>query len=95
MGAKLSADNRRRIATRLHASKSLHHHREDAETKNDNTSNISLNCAGLPTFTTSKSADSIVRNGRTFHNEQTSTYWFPNDDEEIDRLVGVCIHVNW
>ncbi|KAI8391520.1 S-adenosyl-L-methionine-dependent methyltransferase [Radiomyces spectabilis] len=30
----------------------------------------------------------IVRQGRSFHNMAMSTYWLPNDDEEMDRLVG-------
>lgn len=90
MGAKLSTQNRRRVASRLHASRSINSKRpEGLETKNINTSCASLQCAALPTFTASQSSDGIVRNGRTFHNEETSTYWFPNDDEEIDRLVGV------
>ncbi|KAI7865985.1 S-adenosyl-L-methionine-dependent methyltransferase [Mucor mucedo] len=89
MGAKLSTQNRRRVASRLHASKNIgNKNQEGIETKNKNPSYTSLSCAALPVFTTSQSSDGIVRNGRTFHNEQTSTYWFPNDDEEIDRLVG-------
>lgn len=33
--------------------------------------------------------DSIVRQGRKFHNITESIYWLPNDDEEMDRLIGV------
>lgn len=33
--------------------------------------------------------DSIVRQGRKFHNISESIYWLPNDDEEMDRLIGV------
>ncbi|KAI7864191.1 S-adenosyl-L-methionine-dependent methyltransferase [Spinellus fusiger] len=31
---------------------------------------------------------SIIRQGRQFHNTATSSYWLPNDEEEMDRLVG-------
>lgn len=37
----------------------------------------------------SQSSESIFRLGRKFHNESNSSYWLPNDDEEMDRLVGV------
>lgn len=26
--------------------------------------------------------------GRKYHSESSSVYWLPNDDEEMDRLVG-------
>ncbi|KAI7875283.1 S-adenosyl-L-methionine-dependent methyltransferase [Lichtheimia hyalospora FSU 10163] len=32
--------------------------------------------------------DSVVRQGRKFHNITESIYWLPNDDEEMDRLIG-------
>lgn len=35
------------------------------------------------------SSDSVVVDGRTYHGEASSVYWLPNDDEELDRLVGV------
>ncbi|KAI8376460.1 S-adenosyl-L-methionine-dependent methyltransferase [Radiomyces spectabilis] len=39
--------------------------------------------------TNSGSSDgSVMRFGRKFHDVSSSAYWFPNDDEEIDRLVG-------
>jgi hypothetical protein len=28
---------------------------------------------------------------RRFHHVSNSAYWFPNDDEEMDRLIGVKI----
>ncbi|KAG1137239.1 hypothetical protein G6F37_010947 [Rhizopus arrhizus] len=34
------------------------------------------------------SSDSVVVDGRTYHGEASSVYWLPNDDEELDRLVG-------
>lgn len=34
-------------------------------------------------------ASDIIRQGRKFHNFSESTYWLPNDEEEMDRLVGV------
>lgn len=33
--------------------------------------------------------DSFLASGRTFHHVQNSAYWFPNDNEEMDRLIGV------
>lgn len=33
--------------------------------------------------------DSMSMSGRTFHHVANSAYWFPNDDEEMDRLIGV------
>lgn len=38
------------------------------------------------------SSDSVVVDGRTYHGEASSVYWLPNDDEELDRLVGVSSH---
>jgi hypothetical protein len=35
--------------------------------------------------------ESMFTSGRTFHHVQNSAYWFPNDDEEMDRLTGVSI----
>lgn len=96
MGAKLSAQNRKRVTSRLHATKSISNKKADGvETKNTNASYATLSSAALPAFTSSQSSDGIIRNGRTFHNEQTSTYWFPNDDEEIDRLVSVRISIGF
>lgn len=33
--------------------------------------------------------ESMFTAGRTFHHVENSAYWFPNDDEEMDRLIGV------
>lgn len=35
------------------------------------------------------SDESMLINGRRFHGVSNSAYWFPNDNEEMDRLVGV------
>ncbi|CAO3673606.1 unnamed protein product [Rhizopus stolonifer] len=34
------------------------------------------------------SLDSVVIGGRTYHSEASSIYWLPNDEEEMDRLIG-------
>lgn len=85
MGIRLSAhQNRKRVSSRLQPS-----------LKNNTSS--SSNAGSLsrinskPPSTSSQSSDGIIRNGRKFHNETSSVYWFPNDDEEMDRLVGVRI----
>lgn len=38
--------------------------------------------------------ESMLSSGRTFHHEANSAYWFPNDDEEMDRLIGVSVDIN-
>ncbi|KAI9029644.1 S-adenosyl-L-methionine-dependent methyltransferase [Phycomyces nitens] len=53
----------------------------NAHSHSSQTSNESLS----PIHSTDSS---IVRQGRHFHNMVTSTYWLPNDEEEMDRLVG-------
>lgn len=40
---------------------------------------------------TSSITDSMFMSGRSFHHVANSAYWFPNDDEEMDRLIGVNI----
>lgn len=80
MGARLSTQNRKRVAAKLNGIKK----KEGSET------NTNASCATLSTIKTNTSQQSFDSlHGRKYHNEQTSTYWFPNDDEEIDRLVGV------
>lgn len=32
---------------------------------------------------------------REFHNDETSTYWLPKDDEEQMRLTGVQTDYSW
>ncbi|KAI9354023.1 S-adenosyl-L-methionine-dependent methyltransferase [Pilaira anomala] len=32
--------------------------------------------------------DSMITSGRTFHHVPNSAYWLPNDDQEMDRLIG-------
>lgn len=34
-------------------------------------------------------SQNIIGTEREFHNEETSTYWLPKDDEEQKRLTGV------
>lgn len=42
-------------------------------------------------YSTPSITHSMFTSGRTFHHVQNSAYWFPNDDEEVDRLTGVRI----
>lgn len=42
---------------------------------------------------TTSGTDSFLTSGRTFHHVQNSAYWFPNDNEEMDRLIGVTKYV--
>jgi hypothetical protein len=84
MGGRFST-HQKRVSSRLHPS---------TASKPKNTIEKEINSTATDTGTrapsnSSQSSDSIVHHGRKFHNEQTSTYWFPNDDEELDRLVGV------
>ncbi|GAA5799959.1 hypothetical protein HPULCUR_005380 [Helicostylum pulchrum] len=84
MGARLSTENRKRVTAKLNAIK------KGSETNTTNTSCATLNSINYrPASASSHSSDTLNRLGRKYHNEQTSTYWFPNDDEEMDRLVGV------
>ncbi|KAI9263061.1 S-adenosyl-L-methionine-dependent methyltransferase [Sporodiniella umbellata] len=41
-----------------------------------------------PTPVTSSSSESILLNGRKYHGETSSVYWLPNDNQEMDRLIG-------
>ncbi|GAN08136.1 hypothetical protein MAM1_0190c07643 [Mucor ambiguus] len=85
MGARLSAhQNRKRVSSRLQPSVKI------AASHSGSLSGTSktASCNKAPS-TSSQSSDGIIRNGRKFHNETSSVYWFPNDDEEMDRLVGV------
>lgn len=94
MGARLSAhQNRKRVSSRLQPS---------IKTTASHSGSPSTTSSNKAPLTSSQSSDGIIRNGRKFHNETGSVYWFPNDDEEMDRLVGVrntrrqrafqCIH---
>ncbi|KAG2234320.1 S-adenosyl-L-methionine-dependent methyltransferase [Thamnidium elegans] len=83
MGARLSTENRKRVTAKLNTIK------KGSETNTINTTCTTPNSSNYrPTSLSSQSSESVNVLGRKYHNEQTSTYWFPNDDEEIDRLVG-------
>lgn len=48
--------------------------------------------SSLTSQESNSNASDIIRHGRKFHNFSESTYWLPNDEEEMDRLVGVsCV----
>ncbi|KAG0740013.1 hypothetical protein G6F57_010653 [Rhizopus arrhizus] len=42
----------------------------------------------ISTRSPTTSTDSVIVRGRKYHSESSSVYWLPNDDEEMDRLVG-------
>lgn len=37
----------------------------------------------------STSNNTVISSGREFHQDETSTYWLPKDEEEQLRLTGV------
>ncbi|CEP14923.1 hypothetical protein [Parasitella parasitica] len=85
MGVRLSAhQNRKRVSSKLQPS--------SKNSSLDQSRRGSLSNArkdrSRPPSTSSQSSDGVILNGRKFHNETGSVYWFPNDDEEMDRLVG-------
>jgi len=85
MGARLSAhQNRKRVSSRLQPSI-----KTTASQNGSATTTSKIASSNKAPSTSSQSSDGIIRNGRKFHNETSSVYWFPNDDEEMDRLVGV------
>lgn len=45
----------------------------------------------ISTRSPTTSTDSVIVRGRKYHGESSSVYWLPNDDEEMDRLVGVIL----
>lgn len=83
MGARLSAHHKRRVSSRL-----LPKQTKPTSEAAGMHSVVSVSTTPPPS-SSSQSSDGIIRHGRKFHNEQSSTYWFPNDDEEMDRLTGV------
>ncbi|KAI8888804.1 S-adenosyl-L-methionine-dependent methyltransferase [Backusella circina FSU 941] len=81
MGARLSQQNgKKRVSSRLQPNSS----------KSTVSSNNALGetSSKKPSSISSQSSEGVIRNGRKFHNTDKSTYWFPNDDEELDRLIG-------
>ncbi|KAI7850762.1 S-adenosyl-L-methionine-dependent methyltransferase [Circinella umbellata] len=91
MGNKVSTASRKhRLLAPLRSSSSLTTRR-----KKKNKQSPSPSSTAYSTTTTASSissnpsiSDSVVRQGRAFHNISDSIYWLPHDDEEIDRLVG-------
>ena len=93
MGNKISTASRKhRLLAPLRSSTSL-----TTKRKKNNQSPSPSSTAYSTTTTTSSSSsnhsvtDSVIRQGRTFHNVSDSIYWLPHDDEEMDRLVGVRV----
>lgn len=103
MGAKVSilaAKNKKRIANSLHHShKSKTYNMDSNDTlpqqqKKYNTTGASPSPSALDEKAVESSVSSVTdssmfASGRTFHHVANSAYWFPNDDEEMDRLIGV------
>ncbi|KAI8355098.1 S-adenosyl-L-methionine-dependent methyltransferase [Choanephora cucurbitarum] len=58
--------------------------------KSNNTSDRNTNSPSSSKRANSSimSNDSMMATGRSFHGVTNSAYWFPNDNEEMDRLVG-------
>ena len=94
MGNKISTSSRKhRLLAPLRSSTSLTTKRK----KNKQTPSPCSTAYSTATTASSISSnhsvtDSVVRQGRTFHNVSDSIYWLPQDDEEMDRLVGVCVY---
>ncbi|KAL0075687.1 S-adenosyl-L-methionine-dependent methyltransferase [Phycomyces blakesleeanus] len=81
MGAKFSTYRRR--------SHNSHSHNFHLHNSNSNSQSPQSTRPSNESLSPIQSTDSsIVRQGRHFHNTQQSTYWLPNDEEEMDRLVG-------
>ncbi|KAG2204030.1 hypothetical protein INT47_007024 [Mucor saturninus] len=96
MGSKVStmaAKKRKRIASSFHSVTSKAH----SSSQNSSYPNTPPNCTIDEKSHTvhdhsshiSSVTESMITSGRTFHHVENSAYWFPNDDEEMDRLIGV------
>lgn len=96
MGTRLSTHNKKRASSRLLSKQNKGTGTgTGTETATVNGLNSLVSVSTPPTSTsTSQSSEGVIRLGRKFHNEQSSAYWFPNDDEEMDRLVGVSTMFN-
>lgn len=96
MGSKVStmaAKKRKRIANSFQSSKSKPYSNNNSLPNTP--PNYTLDEKGCPNAINdpgshvSSVTDSMITSGRTFHHVKNSAYWFPNDDEEMDRLIGV------
>jgi hypothetical protein len=105
MGTKVSTmanKKRKRITSSL-----LHHSKSKTYNMDSSINEISSPCRTLNEKDASSTTavgesdshvssinESMFTAGRTFHHVENSAYWFPNDDEEMDRLIGVREHIN-
>ncbi|KAI7903829.1 S-adenosyl-L-methionine-dependent methyltransferase [Cokeromyces recurvatus] len=63
------------------------------ESNDNNTTSSSTISKSSSVNTNKNNNNNINRYGRKFHNETNSTYWLPNDDEEMDRLVSTHLYI--
>ncbi|KAI9469332.1 S-adenosyl-L-methionine-dependent methyltransferase [Zychaea mexicana] len=88
MGNKISTSRRSRLLSTFSTKHSTSKRKKHlSPTPPPTTSSTTYSKSGSINSNHSVS-DSIIRQGRAFHNVSESIYWLPNDDEEIDRLVG-------
>lgn len=102
MGTKVStmaSKRRKRITSSLLHSKSKTYNMDNntinevspitSRTLNEKELSVSTAIVGESDSPISSVNESMFTAGRTFHHVENSAYWFPNDDEEMDRLIGV------
>ncbi|GAA5806837.1 hypothetical protein MFLAVUS_000185 [Mucor flavus] len=85
----MAAKKKKRIASSLQSTKSKTYNMDSSS------STIPSNCHAIEEkhdiehiSNVSSITESMLNSGRTFHHVQNSAYWFPNDDQEMDRLIG-------
>lgn len=92
MGTKVStmaAKKKKRIASSLQSTKSKTYNMDSSSTIPSNCHTIEEKHDIEHISNVSSITESMLNSGRTFHHVQNSAYWFPNDDQEMDRLIGV------
>jgi hypothetical protein len=96
MGIKLSTQiskKKKRITNSLQSPKKTYNtNSNDHPSINSSSTNPNYN-EKQAVSSISSITDSMFMSGRTFHHVANSAYWFPNDDEEMDRLIGVKYHL--
>ncbi|KAI8877542.1 S-adenosyl-L-methionine-dependent methyltransferase [Backusella circina FSU 941] len=84
MGARVSSQGRKRVSSRTSNTKP----ESQPPSSVFSTSSSTAPATFITSASSNQSSERIVRNGRQFHNPTKSTYWLPNDDEEMDRYIG-------
>lgn len=93
MGAKHSRQNLladRRESMRTQNTTNSNSNTSNANNTNNSNSNFNNNHTAS-TSAVSQSANSIIIEGRQYHNLDSSTYCLPRDELEQDRLNSVCV----